>query len=158
MAWVVDGNDLRNMENTLRNKIVCIDRSPADLLRVQSILDSHFDAVLLSDPTFALKELLDTPPRILLLGTDLGGIGALSLITQISEHEPALLARSLIMAESHQQHKAQILLDEGLAGILNKPLVPDDTIAMIKALLARIKSSELAQRATDRLDRNRYVV
>lgn len=142
----------------MRNKIVCIDRSPADLLRVQSILDSHFEVVLLSDPTFALKEFLATPPRVLLIGTELGGIGALSLITQIAEHEPALLNRILIMAEHHQQHKAQILLDEGLAGILNKPLVPDGTIAMVKALVARVKSNELAEIATERRELNHFIV
>lgn len=144
-------NNLRLREKYLETKIVCIDRNPADLLRVQSILDSHFELVLISDPTFALREMLASPPRALLFGTDIGGIGAVKLVRHLSEANPSLLNRSLVMTTKEQQSEAQLLFDEGAAGLLLKPLNPDSLFTAVRAVLARAKADKLNVQASNQL-------
>lgn len=128
----------------MENKIVCIDRSPRDLLRVQSILDSHYDVTLISDATFGLKEIIASPPRVLLLGTDIPGMGALELVQHLAQAYPTLLSRALILSTKEQLTAAQILFDEGAAGLVHKPLDPDNLFNAVREVFIRAGADHIS--------------
>lgn len=131
----------------LRKTIFCIDSSPVDLLRVQSILDSRYTLVCMSDATLALREILTAPPDLILLGTETRGIGSVTFVKQMGESDPGLLDRLIVLAHEAQLVKAKTLTSEGACATVQKPLIPDELMFAVQAMFARLSSRTLSSLA-----------
>ena len=130
----------------MRKTVFCIDRNPVDLQCVQSILDSRYTVVCMSDATLALRQILTIQPDLILLGTDTNGMGSMELVSHLAKSEPRLLNKLIVLTDDKQLAEAKLLTSEGACAMVQKPLIHDELIFTVQAMFARLSSSVLSSR------------
>lgn len=118
-------------------RIYCIDSNPADLARLQATLGGRYQLLLLTDPSYAFREILMNQPNLVLVDQAVRGIGALQFIKRINSAEPSLMQRTLLITNDPNEAEVKAIMDMGCAGMLLKPYNADHVLTSVKMVISR---------------------
>jgi len=118
-------------------RIYCIDSNPADLASLQVILGGRYQLLLLTDPSYAFREILMNQPNLLLVDQEVRGIGALQFIKRINSAEPSLMQRTLLITKDPNAAEVKAITDMGCSGVLLKPYNADLILTSVKMVISR---------------------
>ena len=125
----------------MSGKILIVDDSALSRRTLRRILETAgYEVLEAGDGMTALEVYFLEKPSLVLLDLVMKGMYGLDVLAKLHEMDPKAL---VVVASADIQSSTRKMVDEGGAlGFINKPFVPEQVIAAVKAALAAGATSE----------------
>lgn len=125
----------------MSRKVLIVDDSALSRRTLRRILESAgYEVVEADDGMTALEVYFLEKPNLVLLDLVMKGMYGLDVLVKLREMDPKAL---VVVASADIQSSTRRMVDEaGAFGFMNKPFVPEQVIASVKAALAEGATSE----------------
>lgn len=122
-------------------KILIVDDSALSRRTLRRILESaSYEVVEADDGMTALEVYFLEKPNLVLLDLVMKGMYGLDVLVKLREMDPKAM---VVIASADIQSSTRKMVDEaGALGFMNKPFLPEQVIASVKAALAEGANSE----------------
>ncbi len=117
------------------DRILVVDDSPDNLFLVQTILEEEgYEISLAEDGRFALAEIEQSPPDLVLLDVMMPEMDGFEVTKRIREN-PKLPFMPILLITAHDQPSVVKGLDTGADDFIRKPVEVDELLARVRSLL-----------------------